>query len=227
MIACYLVPTVQLGLICCVRLNFSNIFLRRRLSPEESGCRCTCTEAPRHCLFELPVERARVFKREKPERGGCWSFLPFRTANLERQGPWASLRLKVSVPSVVSPGPRVILLVNSDSALGYKKAPFSKLALNSLLWVFLIIFAWLLCAFVIIWEWGSSFKFYFIPFKCDKYKYGNKAAYVNNRDVWNCGIFAFLQKPQEVANISADGNYFFHLKIITQHKICGYLCIFG
>jgi len=68
MIACYLAPTVQLGLICCIQLSFSNIFLGLHLSPEESGCRCTCTEAPRHCLFELPVEHARVFKREKTEK---------------------------------------------------------------------------------------------------------------------------------------------------------------
>lgn len=68
MIACYLVPAIQLGLICCVQLSFSNIFRWLRLSLEESGCRCTCTEAPRHCLFELPVEHARVFKQEKPER---------------------------------------------------------------------------------------------------------------------------------------------------------------
>lgn len=89
-----------------------------------------------------------------------------------------------------------------------KKALFSKLALNSLLWVFLIIFAWLPCAVVIIWERESYFKFYFIPLICDKYKYRNKAAYVNNRDVWNYRIFAFLQKLQ-VDSISADSNYFF------------------
>lgn len=65
MIACYLVPTVQLGLIRCVLLSFSNLFLGQGLSPEPPGCRCTCTAAPRHRLLELPVERARAFKREE------------------------------------------------------------------------------------------------------------------------------------------------------------------
>lgn len=174
----------------------------------------------------LPGERAGLCKRAKPEREGPWSFLSLKTADLERRGLRASLSLRVSVPNVVSRGPAVILLVNSDCALGYKKAQFSKAAPNSLLWVFLIIFAWLLCAFVLIWEYLLLNSILFL-FKCDKYKYGNKAAYVNKKDVWNCGIFAFLQKPQEVASVSADGNYFFHLQIITQHKICDYLCISG
>lgn len=115
---------------------------------------------------------------------------------------------------MISPGPTMTLLIKSDGALGYKKSPILK---PSLLWVFLTIFAWFPCAFVIIWEWESYFKFHFISFKCDKYKYRNKAAYVNNRDVWNYRIFAFLQKPR-VDSISSDRNYFFHPQIITQHK---------
>lgn len=218
MIACYLAPTVQLGLVCCIRLSFSNIFLGLRLPPEAPGCRCTCMEAPRCC-------QVSVFKREKPERERSWSFLPLKTAHLERRGRRASLRLRVSVPNVVSHGPAVILLVN-NSALGYKRAQFSKAALNSLSRVFLVIFAWLLCAFVVIWEYLLLNSILFL-LNVANINTENKAAYVNKRDVWNYGIFAFLQKPQEVANISADGNYFFHLQIITQHKICGYLYISG
>lgn len=224
MIACYLAPTVQLGLICCIRLSFSNIFLWICLSPEESGCRCTCTEAPRHCLFELPVEYARVFKQEKPEKVVDLSCL------LRQQISRGKVHVLLSVwGKVPQTWFQLVLqwfcsLTVTVPLVKKKKKNNSKLALNSLLWVFPIIFAWLLCG---LWSFGSEDLLLNSILFLSNVTNINMETKRHTLIIEMCEIVGFLQKPQEVANISADGNYFFHLQIITQHKICGYLCIFG
>lgn len=71
MIACYLVPTVQLGLICCVWLSFGNLFLLARAVSRGMRLQMHLYRGTKALPLELPLEPARAVKREEVVDPSC------------------------------------------------------------------------------------------------------------------------------------------------------------